>query len=153
MSTRISARLQISTADLHNELLKYAYALTEQTNGQRIFWAALSAFISFGTASATATFTDGCLSAQALSALFHFATGGAFTLMIVGAWLIWRSWNQGNIEAAYVTICRSQREYVKPDGTIGVEPLIVTGPATEVRDEKTEWVENDLVQKNMRYYG
>ena len=153
MSTRISARLQISTADLHNELLKYSTALTEQKNGQRIFWGALSAFVSFGTALVTATFTDGNLSAQAWRDLFLLATGGALSLIIVGAWLIWRSWDRGNIEAAYVAICRSQREYIKPDGTIGVEPLIVTGPATEVRDEKTEWVENDLVQKNMRYYG
>ncbi len=153
MSTRISARLQISTADLHNELLKYAYALTEQTNGQRIFWAALSAFISFGTASATATFTDGCLSAQALSALFHFATGGAFTLMIVGVWLIRRSRGCGDIEDAYVAICRSQQEYVKSDGTIGTEPLIVTGPATEASGQKTQWIDYGVVQKNMRYYG
>lgn len=153
MLMRIPATLIISTTDLYSELLKFSNGVAARTKGYRLLSGGLSALISFGTALATADFHDALLSAQQWSCLFFVATGFALAFTIQGASLIWQTHGRGNIDEAFAEICRSKREYGKPDGTLGAMPLMVTGEAAKEPERPTEWTDYGEVQKNMRIYG
>lgn len=153
MLVRIPATLMISTADLHNELLKFSSAIADKARGVQLFGGGLSALVSFGTAFATADFHDLVLPATAWSYLFFGATCVALAATLCGLRLMCVAKDYADIETAFTEICRSKREYGKPDGTLGAMPLMVAGEAAKEPERPTEWTDYGEVQKNMRIYG
>lgn len=150
MLMRIPAMLCISTDDLHDKLQKFVTDVSFQANGAKWFAGGLSAFVSFGTAFATADFHDALLPAVAWSYLFFGAACIALCVTYIGARRIFRTKEIG-VEDVFSEICRSKQGF--PDGTMGAEPLSGAGPEATNSDKRTAWADYGVVQQNMRVYG
>ena len=140
---RIPAVLTIDTAQLRYVLNKFSIALTKRESGLVQFYSGLPCLLCLSLIWALADFRDGILTIQQWNYAFSGAVGIALALTISGASSLRESRKHGGIQQVSNELCKASFDN---------NERMAKAEAIE-SENRTEWVENDLVQKNMRYYG